>query len=103
MILIVAGLFEAAWAIGLKHSNGFTKLWPSIATIVSMIASIWLLGLAMKHLSAGTAYSIWVGIGTVGTVIIGIMFFGESASLARLFSVILIVAGIIGLKLTAPV
>lgn len=102
VILVLAGLFEVGWAIGLKYTAGFTRLWPTIWTILAMIISIWLLGLAMKSLPVGTAYSIWVGVGAVGTVILGIVLFGESANAARLISVALIIAGIIGLKLATP-
>jgi quaternary ammonium compound-resistance protein SugE len=100
-ILVVAGLFEVGWAIGLKYTEGFSRLWPTIGTVLSMIASLWLLGIAMKTLPVGTAYSVWVGVGAVGTVILGIILLGESASAPRLISVALIVAGIIGLKLSA--
>jgi len=100
-ILVIAGLFEVGWAIGLKYTEGFTKLWPSVGTAASMIVSLWLLGIAMKSLPVGTAYGVWVGIGTVGTVILGIVLLGESASAARLISVALIVAGIVGLKLAS--
>lgn len=101
VILVIAGLFEVGWAIGLKYTEGFTKLWPSIGTAASMIVSLWLLGIAMKSLPVGTAYGIWVGIGAVGTVILGIVLLGESVSAPRLISVALIVAGIVGLKLSA--
>ena len=101
VILVIAGLFEVGWAIGLKYTEGFTKLWPSVGTAASMIVSLWLLGIAMKSLPVGTAYSIWVGIGSVGTVILGIVLLGESASAPRLISVALIVAGIVGLKLAS--
>ncbi len=101
VILIIAGLFEVGWAIGLKYTEGFTRLWPSVGTVLSMIVSLWLLGIAMKTLPIGTAYGVWVGIGSVGTVILGIVLLGESASLPRLISVVLIVAGIVGLKLSA--
>ena len=100
IILIVAGLFEVGWAIGLKYTEGFTRLWPTVWTIVAMIISLGLLGVAMKGLPVGTAYSIWVGVGAVGTVILGIVLLGESASLPRMVSVVLIIAGIIGLKLS---
>ena len=100
-ILLVAGLFEVAWAIGLKYTDGFTRLWPSVGTIVAMLISVGLLGIAMKSLPVGTAYSVWVGVGAVGTVALGIVLLGESASLARLFSIALVVAGIIGLKLAS--
>src|SRR5262245_10870203 len=95
-ILIIAGLFEVVWAVVLKYTDGFTCLWPSVWTVLSMIISLWLLGTAMKQLPLGTAYGIWVGVGAVGTVILGIVLFGESASTARLVSVALIVAGIVG-------
>jgi len=100
IILIVAGLFEVGWAVGLKYTEGFTRLWPTLGTILSMIISLGLLGIAMKGLPLGTAYSIWVGVGAVGTVILGIVLLGESASVARMISVALIIAGIIGLKLS---
>lgn len=100
IILIVAGLFEVGWAIGLKYTEGFTRLWPTVWTIMAMIISLGLLGIAMKALPVGTAYSIWVGVGAVGTVILGIVLLGESASVTRMISVALIVAGIIGLKLS---
>jgi quaternary ammonium compound-resistance protein SugE len=102
IILLLAGLLEVAWAIGLKQSAGFTKLWPSVFTAVTMAASIALLGLALRELPLGTAYAVWTGIGTVGTVIVGIMLLGEPAGLLRLVSIGLIVAGIIGLKVLTP-
>lgn|SRR5512143_1476853 len=101
-ILIVAGLFEIAWAIGLKYTEGFTRLWPSVLTGTSMVASVVLLGVAMKSLPVGTSYAVWVGVGAVGTAILGIVLFGESASAGRLVSLGLIVAGIVGLKLATP-
>lgn len=91
-----------AWAIGLKYTEGFTRLWPTVWTVMAMIISLWLLGIAMKSLPVGTAYSVWVGVGAVGTVILGIVLFGEPANTARIFSVALIIAGIIGLKLATP-
>lgn len=97
--LVIAGLFEVGWAIGLKYTVGFTELWPSVWTIFAMTASMWLLAIAMKSLPVGTAYSVWVGIGAVGTVILGIVLFGEPANALRLGSAALIVAGIVGLKL----
>jgi quaternary ammonium compound-resistance protein SugE len=100
IILTVAGLFEVGWAIGLKYTEGFTRLWPTVWTIMAMIISLGLLGIAMKGLPVGTAYSIWVGVGAVGTVILGIVLLGESASVTRMISVALIIAGIIGLKLS---
>ncbi len=99
-ILVVAGIFEVGWAIGLKYTEGFTRLWPSVWTVLAMIISLGLLGIAMKTLPVGTAYSVWVGVGAVGTVVLGIVLLGESASLARMMSVALIVAGIVGLKLS---
>lgn len=98
-ILVIAGLFEVAWAIGLKYTEGFSRFWPSAATIAAMIISMGLLGVAMKTLPVGTAYAVWVGVGAVGTVLLGIVLLNEPANPARLISVALIVAGIIGLKL----
>jgi quaternary ammonium compound-resistance protein SugE len=102
-ILALAGLFEAGWAIGLKYTEGLTRLWPTVWTALAMILSLWLLGMAMKDLPVGTAYTVWVGIGSVVTVILGIVLFEEPANAARLVSVGLIVAGIISLKLATPV
>jgi len=102
VVLVIAGLFEIGWAIGLKYTDGFTRLWPTIWTALAMIISLWLLGTAMKSLPVGTAYSVWVGVGAVGTVILGIVLFGEPANAARLISVALIVSGIVGLKLATP-
>ncbi|MFZ1492672.1 MAG: quaternary ammonium compound efflux SMR transporter SugE [Candidatus Competibacter denitrificans] len=99
ILLILAGLLEVGWAIGLKYTDGFTRFWPTVWTALAMILSLALLGIAMKSLPVGTAYSVWVGVGAVGTVILGIILFGEPANPARLLSVGLIVAGIIGLKL----
>lgn len=102
VILVIAGLFETGWAIGLKYTEGFTRLWPTIWTILAMIVSLWLLGIAMKTLPVGTAYSIWVGVGAIGTVILGIVLLGEPANAGRLISITFIIAGIIGLKLASP-
>ena len=99
-LLFFAGLFEVAWAIGLKYTDGFTKLVPTALTVVAMVVSVALLGLAMKHLPVGTAYAVWTGIGTIGTVILGIVLLGDSASPMRLASLSLIMLGILGLKLT---
>ena len=99
--LVIAGLCEVGWAIGLKYQEGFTRLWPTVWTVLAMVISLWLLGIAMKSLPVGTAYSVWVGVGAVGTVILGIVLLGEPANAARLISVALIIAGIIGLKLAA--
>ncbi len=102
VLLVIAGVFEIGWAIGLKYTQGFTRLWPSIGTALAMIISIVLLGIAMRSLPVGTAYAVWVGVGAVGTAILGIILFGESASTLRLVSLGLIVAGIVGLKLATP-
>ena len=102
ILLVIAGLCEVAWAIGLKYTHGFTRPLPTIGTIAAMLVSIWLLGIAMKSLPVGTAYAVWVGIGAVGTAILGIILLNESASAARLVSLGLIVAGIVGLKLATP-
>ncbi|KRB08857.1 quaternary ammonium compound efflux SMR transporter SugE [Lysobacter sp. Root690] len=99
ILLVLAGLFEVGWAIGLKYTEGFTKLWPSLGTVAAMIVSLGLLGLAMKSLPVGTAYAIWVGVGAVGTVILGIVLFNEPVNALRIGSVVLIVAGLVGLKL----
>lgn len=101
-ILIVAGLFEVAWAIGLKYTEGFTRPLPTVATVGAMMVSLWMLGVAMKSLPVGTAYAVWVGVGAVGTVILGIVLFNEPANPGRMVSVALIVAGIVGLKLATP-
>ena len=98
--LFIAGLLEIGWAIGLKYTDGFSRLWPSVATGISMILSIGFLGLALKTMPVGTGYAVWTGIGTVGTVILGIALLGEPATLVKLLCVGLIVAGIIGLKLS---
>jgi len=102
VILIVAGLFEVGWAVGLKYTEGFTRLWPTVGTVLSMLISLGLLGVAMKTLPMGTAYAIWVGVGAVGTVILGMVLLGESVNSLRLISLALIVAGIIGLKFATP-
>ncbi|MFO1228340.1 quaternary ammonium compound efflux SMR transporter SugE [Roseateles sp.] len=99
VLLLVAGLLEVGWAIGLKYTEGFTRLWPSAFTLAAMAGSVVLLGVAMKSLPVGTAYAVWVGVGAVGTAILGMVLFGEAANLGRLLSLGLIVAGIVGLKL----
>lgn len=99
LILFVAGLMEIGWAVGLKYTEGFTRLVPSVLTLAAMTASILLLALALKTLPMGTAYAVWTGIGAVGTAILGIVLFGDPATAARLGSIGLIVAGIVGLKL----
>jgi quaternary ammonium compound-resistance protein SugE len=101
VFLSVAGLFEIGWAIGLKYTQGFTRLAPSVLTLASMALSMLLLGLALKTLPVGTAYAVWTGIGTVGTAILGIYLFGEPATALRLTCIGLVVAGILGLKLVA--
>jgi quaternary ammonium compound-resistance protein SugE len=100
--LFVAGIFETAWAIGLKYSAGFTRLGPSIFTILTMAISLYLLALALRTLPVGTGYAVWTGIGTVGAAILGILLFNESREIARILCILFIVAGIIGLKLTSP-
>ena len=102
LMLIIAGLLEMGWAIGLKYSEGFTKLVPSIFTIMGMIASFYFLSLALKSLPLGTAYAIWTGIGTVGTVTLGIILFKEPIDITRLICIGFIVIGIVGLKVVSP-
>ena len=102
VVLVIAGLFEVGWAIGLKYTEGFTRLGPTVGTILAMIISVWLLGISVKSLPIGTAYAVWVGVGAVGTVMLGILLFGEPANIGRLISIALIIAGIVGLKLSAP-
>lgn len=99
--LIIAGLFECGWAIGLKYSEGFTKLVPSLLTIAAMGISLWLLSLAMKSIPVGTAYAVWTGIGAVGVAVLGMIFLGESREVLRILSLLFIVAGIVGLKLVS--
>ena len=101
IILFFAGLFEVGWAVGLKYTDGFSRPLPTALTVGAMIISLGLLGLAMKELPLGTAYAIWTGVGAVGTVIAGIILFGESMALFRLASVALIIAGLVGLKVSA--
>jgi len=100
LILFVAGLFEIVWAIGLKYTDGFTRLFPSAVTLIAAAISFGLLGLAMKTLPVGTAYSVWVGIGAAGTVLMGILLFNEPVNALRIGSVVLIVLGVLGLKLS---
>jgi quaternary ammonium compound-resistance protein SugE len=101
IILALAGLLEVGWAIGLKYTEGFTRLWPSVGTATAMLGSVLLLGLAMKELPVGTAYAVWTGIGAIGTALLGIVLFGEAATAARLVCLGLIFTGILGLKLFA--
>lgn len=103
ILLVLAGLLEIVWAIGLKYTDGFTRLWPTIATVSAMLISLALLGMVMKTLPVSTAYAVWMGIGVVGTAILGIMVLGEPATFGRLISIALILAGVIGLKLTTSV
>lgn len=102
ILLFLAGLLEIMWAIGLKYTEGFTKLWPTIGTLAAMIISICMLGLAVRTLPIGTAYAIWTGIGTVGTAILGVYLFNEPVEAIRIVCILLIVAGIVGLKLVSP-
>jgi quaternary ammonium compound-resistance protein SugE len=101
IVLVVAGLFEVCWAIGLKYTDGFSRLWPSVGTVAAMAASVVLLGWSMRSLPVGTAYAVWTGIGAVGTVLLGLVLFDEPATVARLGCVGLILAGIVGLKIPA--
>ncbi|MES2026951.1 MAG: quaternary ammonium compound efflux SMR transporter SugE [Pseudomonadota bacterium] len=98
LILVIAGMFEIGWAIGLKYTEGFTKLWPTVGTVLAMVISVALLGIAMKTLPVGTAYAVWTGIGTVGTVILGMILLGDAVTAIRIFCILLIVCGIAGLK-----
>ncbi len=101
VILVIAGLFEVGWAVGLKYAEGFTRLWPSIGTAVALVLSMGLLGVALRTLPLGTAYAVWTGIGSVGTAVLGIVLFREPATAMRLVCIGLIVAGIVGLKLAS--
>jgi quaternary ammonium compound-resistance protein SugE len=103
LVLAIAGLFEVGWAIGLKYTDGFTRLLPSALTVLAMILSVVLLGWSLKTLPVGTAYAVWTGIGAVGTALLGMALFGDPATVARLACIGLIVAGIVGLKLVSPV
>jgi quaternary ammonium compound-resistance protein SugE len=100
LLLVIAGLFEVGWAIGLKYTEGFSRPWPTAGTVAAMVISVALLGVAMRTLPVGTAYAVWTGIGAVGTVVLGMVLFSEPATIARLACVGLILAGIVGLKLT---
>jgi quaternary ammonium compound-resistance protein SugE len=99
LLIIIAGVLETAWALGLKYSEGFTKFWPSAFTVVTALASFWLLSLAMKSLPVGTAYAVWVGIGVMGTVIFGVVLLGEPVNALRIVGILLLLAGIVALKL----
>ena len=98
-IVLCAGLLEVAWAVGLKYSAGFTRPWPSLATLLALLVSLWLLSLALRHLPLGTAYAVWVGIGVLGSALLGVLLFGETLTPLRLFSLGLIIAGVVGLKM----
>jgi quaternary ammonium compound-resistance protein SugE len=100
--LVLAGLLEVGWAVGLKQTHGFTRLWPSVATILLMLGSFWLLALAQRTLPLGTAYAVWTGIGVLGTAVLGMLLFNEPRTAARLACIGLILAGIIGLKALTP-
>lgn len=100
--LLIAGLLEVVWAVGLKYTEGWTQLWPSAGTVAAMILSFWFLSLALKGLPIGTAYAVWTGIGAVGTALVGILALGEPRDAARLACIVLIVAGIAGLRLVTP-
>lgn len=101
IVLLLAGLFEVVWALGLKHTHGFTRFWPSVITVSALIISIGLLGWAMRTLPVGTAYAIWVGVGVLGTALVGMLALNEPVSVARLLSLGLVLAGVLGLKLTS--
>jgi quaternary ammonium compound-resistance protein SugE len=102
LVLIVAGLFEIVWATGLKYTEGFTRPWPSFMTAAAMALSVWLLALAVKTIPIGTGYAVWTGIGAAGTAVAGMWLFGESREIVRILSILTIVAGIVGLKVSAP-
>jgi quaternary ammonium compound-resistance protein SugE len=100
--LIVAGLFEIGWATGLKYTEGFTRLWPSLWTAASMALSVWLLAVALKSIPIGTGYAVWTGIGAAGSALAGMVLFDESREMIRIMSIVVIMAGILGLKLSSP-
>jgi quaternary ammonium compound-resistance protein SugE len=102
ILLLVAAVFEVGWAVGLKYTQGFTRLWPSVATLAAMAASLYLLALAARALPIGTAYAVWTGIGAVGTAAIGMLWLGEPASVARVACMAMIVGGVVGLKIFSP-
>ena len=102
VVLVIAGLLEVGWAIGLKYTEGFTRLWPTIGTVAAMVLSMGMLGIAINSLPVGTAYAVWTGIGTIGTALLGLALFGEPATAARLACIGMIAAGIVGLKLVTP-
>ncbi len=98
LILVIAGIFEVAWAVGMKYSHGFTRLWPSVFTVLAMIISVYLLSLATKQISLGTAYAVWTGIGVIGTTVYGMLYFSEPVEFLRVFFILLILVAIVGLK-----
>jgi quaternary ammonium compound-resistance protein SugE len=100
-ILFIAGLFEIVWAVGIKYTEGWTKLWPSVFTVIAMIASFYLLSVALKAIPMGTAYAVWTGVGTIGTVIFGIIYFKEPTDILRMVCILLIITGIVGLRILA--
>ena len=100
-ILFIAGLFEVVWAVGIKYTEGWTKLWPAVITVLGMIASFYLLSMALKSIPMGTAYAVWTGIGTIGTVIFGIIYFKEPTDILRIICILLIISGIVGLRILA--
>ena len=100
-ILFIAGLFEVAWAVGIKYTQGWTRFWPAAFTVVAMIASFYLLSVALRHIPMGTAYAVWTGIGTIGTVVYGIIFFKEPVDILRMVCILLIICGIVGLRVLA--
>ena len=102
LLLVVAGLFEVAWAVGLKYTDGFTRALPTTLVVAAMVASVWLLAIALRTIPLGTGYAVWTGIGAVGTAILGMALFGESRDVLRIGCILLIVAGIVGLKLVTP-
>lgn len=102
LFVLIAGLCEIGWATALKYTDGFTRLWPSVGTAAAMVASLWFLAVSLRDIPLGTAYAVWTGIGAAGMALVGILFFGESRDPLRLLCLVLVVAGIVGLKLTAP-
>ncbi|HJU06340.1 MAG TPA: quaternary ammonium compound efflux SMR transporter SugE [Nitrospiraceae bacterium] len=102
MYLVIAGIFEIVWATGLKYTEGFTRLWPSLGTAAAMAVSLWFLAVALKTIPVGTGYAVWTGIGAAGTAVMGIILFGESRDVLRVVCILIIVAGIVGLKLASP-
>lgn len=102
VVLVIAGFLEIVWAIGLKYTEGFSKLWPSVGTLAAMICSFYLLSQALKTIPVGTGYAVWTGIGAVGTAIVGMVLLGEARDVARIFCLLLIIAGIVGLKVVTP-